>query len=95
MMCKATGVRAEALTAAVDDKGPPRQPHKQAPTTQTFRANFGANLEGAVAGPPWPSTHLTEATPRSQGVSRVQGGNGVAPARREEAESGRHPAPFT
>ena len=34
-----------------------------------------------------------EATPRSQGVSRVQGGNGVAPARREEAESGRHPAP--
>ena len=34
-----------------------------------------------------------QGTPRSQGVSGVHGGNGVAPPRREEAESGRHPAP--
>ena len=33
-----------------------------------------------------------QGTPRSQGVSGVQGGNGEAPPRREEAESGRHPA---
>ena len=73
MMCKATGVRAEALTAAVDDKGPPRQPHKQAPTTQTFRANFGANLEGAVAGPPWPSTHLMKPHPAARGLAGYRG----------------------
>ena len=50
MMYKATGVWDEALTAAVDDSGPLRQPHKQPPTSQIFRANFGAKLEGGVAG---------------------------------------------
>ena len=34
-----------------------------------------------------------QGTPRSQGVSGVHGCNGEAPAHREEAESGRHPAP--
>ena len=52
MMYKATGVWDEALTAAVDDSGPLRQPHKQPPTSQIFRANFGAKLQGGVAGPP-------------------------------------------
>ena len=73
MVYKATGERAEAFTAAVDDKGPPRQPHKQAPTTQTFRANSGANLEGAVAGPPWPSTHLMKPHPAARGLAGYRG----------------------
>ena len=34
-----------------------------------------------------------QGTAHSQGVSGVQGSDGEVPARREEAESGRHPAP--
>ena len=73
MMYKATGVWDEALTAAVDDSGPLRQPHKQPPTAQTFRANFGANLERAVPGPPWPSTHLMKPHPAARGLAGYRG----------------------
>ena len=51
MMYKATGVWDEALTAAVDDSGPLRQPHKQPPPHRFFAPTLARNWRGVLQAP--------------------------------------------